>query len=80
MQKIECLTNGIANMKMTNMMGIIIGIIIALFILILFNIMIIKEDKKREAKEALERQKLIERQDKDINLDKEDQYEQNNSK
>lgn len=72
MQKIECLTNGIANMKMTNMMGIIIGIIIALFILILFNIMIIKEDKKREAKEALERQKLIERQDKDINLDKED--------
>lgn len=59
-------------MKMTNMMGIIIGIIIALFILILFNIMIIKEDKKREAKEALERQKLIERQDKDINLDKED--------
>ena len=54
------------------MIGVIIGIIIALFILILFNIMIIKEDKKREAKEALERQKLIERQDKDINLDKED--------
>ena len=72
MQKIECLTNGIANTKMTNMIGVIIGIIIALFILILFNIMIIKKDKKREAKEALERQKLIERQDKDINLDKED--------
>ena len=72
MQKIECLTNGIANTKMTNMIGVIIGIIIALFILILFNIMIIKEDKKREAKEALERQKLIEIQDKDINLDKED--------
>ena len=64
--------NGIANTKMTNMMGIIIGIIIVLFVLILFNVMIVRADKKREAKEALERQKLIERQDKDINLDKED--------
>ena len=72
MPKIECLTNGIANTKMTNTMGVIIGIIIVLFALILFNIMIVREDKKREAKEVLERQKLIERQDKDINLDKED--------
>ena len=54
------------------MMRVIIGIIIVLFVLILFNIMIVREDKKREAKEILERQKLIERQDKDINLDKED--------
>lgn len=57
---------------MTNMIEVIIGIIIVLFVLILFNIMIVREDKKREAKEVLERQKLIERQDKDINLDKED--------
>ena len=57
---------------MTNMIGVIIGIIIALFILILFNIMVVRVDKERKSKESSEVQKLIERQDKDINLDKED--------
>lgn len=72
MQKIECLTNGIANTKITNMIGVIIGIIIVLSVLILFNIMVVRVDKERKSKESSEVQKLIERQDKDINLDKED--------
>ena len=59
MQKIECLTSGIVNMKMTNMMGVIIGIIIALFVLILFNIMVVRVDKKRKSDENSEAQKLI---------------------
>ena len=54
MQKIECLTSGIVNMKMTNMMGVIIGIIIALFVLILFNIMVVRVDKKRKSDENSE--------------------------
>lgn len=51
--------NGIANTKMTNMIGVIIGIIIALFILILFNIMVVRVDKKRKSDENSETQKLI---------------------
>ena len=39
---------------MTNMIGVIIGIIIALFILILFNIMVVRVDKKRKSDENSE--------------------------
>lgn len=57
MQKIKCLTNGIANTKITNMIKVIIGIIITLSVLILFNILVVRVDKKRKSDENSEAQK-----------------------